>query len=174
MQVATLLIAVLGVVMSALSLGWQAATFVLTGGRVKAELRVGAMNAAGLVTMPASSLTSDSMKEALQAQGGGQPVVAVRVRNVGRLPVTITDWSLATTTKGGIAMTPVGTSIGPPLPHRMEAGDTAMWAVDIRNVIALVETTAEVLKLRPADIGIRAKVSLGTGRTVTARGTLNK
>ncbi len=62
--------------MSGLSLGWQAATYVLTGGRVKAELRVGAMNAGGLVTMPVSSLTSDSMK-ALQAQGYGQPVAAV-------------------------------------------------------------------------------------------------
>jgi len=38
-------LAIIALVMSALSLGWQAATFVLTCGRVKVKLRVGAMHA---------------------------------------------------------------------------------------------------------------------------------
>jgi hypothetical protein len=47
MQVATFVIAMIGVVLSALSLDWQSATYFLTGGRVKVDLRVGAMNMAG-------------------------------------------------------------------------------------------------------------------------------
>jgi hypothetical protein len=56
MQAGTLAIAVLSLIMSGLSLGWQAATFVLTGGRVKAELLIGATGGAGLVTIPIATV----------------------------------------------------------------------------------------------------------------------
>ncbi|MCG5450972.1 hypothetical protein [Micromonospora hortensis] len=42
MQYASLVVAICGLVLAGLSLGWQAANFVLTGGRVKVEFRVGA------------------------------------------------------------------------------------------------------------------------------------
>jgi hypothetical protein len=100
-QIATLLIAVAGVGLAALSLGWQAATFVFTGGRVKIELRVDAMYGTGshMVTSPVSSGPPDP--EQLRAEGYTRPVVAVQVRNVGHMAVTVEDWSLFTSPEAG-------------------------------------------------------------------------
>ena len=39
MSVALLVVGICGVVLASLSLGWQAANYVLTGGRVKVRLR---------------------------------------------------------------------------------------------------------------------------------------
>ncbi len=50
MAVATLVIAVLGLVLSVASLTWQAATFVLSGSRVRADLKHGAHNGGVLAT----------------------------------------------------------------------------------------------------------------------------
>lgn len=75
--------------------GWPAATFFLTGGRVKVELRIGAMHHAGtgMVTSPVGSARpEDAVK--LAQQGYTRPIVAVRVRNIGRLPVIVTGWSI--------------------------------------------------------------------------------
>jgi hypothetical protein len=132
MQVATLVIAVVAVVLSASSLCWQAATFVLTGGRVTVELVVGALDATGsnLVTAPISGMTQ-TFGDTLRAQGFTRPVVGVQVHNVGRGLATITEWSLVM--QDGTALTPTGASIGPPLAHRMEGGgEPARWVVDTR------------------------------------------
>jgi len=56
MSVASLAIGICGVVLASLSLGWQAALYVLTGGRVKVKLRVGGLGRGGMVTTPPSSL----------------------------------------------------------------------------------------------------------------------
>jgi len=172
MQVATLVIAVAGVTLAALSLGWQAATFVLTGGRVKVELRVGAMHgtASHMVTQSVSSGLPDP--ERLQADGYTRPVVAVQVRNVGRMAVTVEDWSLFTSPGSRIALQPVGQSIGPPLPHRLEAGATGTWAVELAPVRAMRAATVAALKVPEERIKIRGKVGLGDGRTVETREAL--
>jgi hypothetical protein len=47
MEVAALVVAVVAVTLSALSLGWQTATFFLSGPRVKAHLREGFYGAGG-------------------------------------------------------------------------------------------------------------------------------
>ena len=134
------------------------------------ELLLGATGGAGLVTIPIASVTKDT-PPMLQSQGFTHPIAAVRVRNVGRLRVRITAWSL-TTTKGGISLSPISLSIGPPLPHWLEAGDTELWAADLAAVHALMHTTASVLKIPLERMGVRATVDLGSGRTVKARGTI--
>jgi hypothetical protein len=123
-----------------------------------------------LVTIPPRSLTKDSAKT-FQSQGLTQLVVAVQVRNVGRLPVTVSSWSLKTM-PGGIAVQPVGQSIGPPLPHRLEGGESETWAMDRSGLMGVVATTASVLKIPVDRIGIRGEVTLGDGRTVRAKGSL--
>lgn len=69
MQGATLGIALVGVVLSALSLSWQATTFILTGGRVKAELRMGATDGRKVVTLPAAEVHKPGQLECLRTQG---------------------------------------------------------------------------------------------------------
>jgi len=170
LQTATFLIAVLGLLLGALSLGWQLASFILTGGRVKAELRPGGVSGRMIITIPARTVTRDSAKQ-LMSQGVTQLVVAVQVRNVGRLPVTITSWSLITV-PGGVTAQPVASSIGPALPHRLAAGETETWAMDRGELLGFLAATATMLTIPVERMRIRAEVGLGTGQTVRAKGSL--
>jgi hypothetical protein len=52
MNVASLVLGIVGAVLASLSLGWQAAYYVLTGGRIKVVLRVGGRSHGGMITMP--------------------------------------------------------------------------------------------------------------------------
>ena len=172
MEIATLAIAVLGVTLGALSLGWQVASFLLAGGRVKVELQIGAVHGSGsaMVTGPVRTTTA-GQAEALRSQGYTRPVAAVQVHNVGRLPVTVTDWSLVAS-PSGIAFQPVGQSIGPPLPHRLEAGAMERWAVDLAPVAALRAAAAAALKIPAERIEVHGRVALGDGRTTETRDAL--
>jgi hypothetical protein len=149
MNVASLVLGICGVVLASLSLGWQAAQHVLTGGRVKVALRMGGFGNGGMVTMAPRSLHEDWWE--LLATGGYQrPVVAVTVANVGRLPVTVARWGL----KSGLGtLYPAADSIGPPLPHRLEAGESETWAVDMGPVDAFIRASREVHKKSKAAPG---------------------
>jgi hypothetical protein len=168
-EIATLAIALLGVVLSALSLGWQAATFFLEGGRIKAVFQPGFSGGAGVVTMPMAQFTDQATINTMMSQGFTQAVVAIRVRNVGRLPVTVASWSVVTR-PGVVEWQPIGAALGPRLPHRLEAGESEMWATDFGSVRAMVVATASVKKIPPNRMRVGATVSLGDGRTVKAKG----
>lgn len=178
MDVATFVLAVLGVVLSALALGWQAATFVLTGGRVRVELLVGAVrDNHGMVTMSARNPQPD-WAASLVEQGYRHPVVAVRVRNVGRLAVSVERWSIVTLLRkpqvvGPFAQAVVQLSkreegpevvypglslVGPDLPHRLEAGASVIWAAPFGEVNDLIAVTKNVYS-------VAGKVALGDGRS---------
>jgi len=189
MQTAAFVIAVIAVVLSALSLGWQAAVFALTGGRVRVTLHVGALDQMGtsMVTLPVEQL-SGQRAQGLADQGFTRPVFAVRVRNVGRLPVTVERWSLRVpddpgrrggflvpssvpNPAGGAELMPMGNlSIGPALPHRLEAGASETWAVSIDAVQAFAAASKETFGL--AAFSIVGKVELGDGRTRTSSAAL--
>lgn len=148
MDVASLVLGICGVVLASLSLGWQAAQHVLTGGRVKVGLRMGALGHGGIVSAPPSSIREGWWNQ-LAEQGYRRPVVAVQVANVGRLPVTVARWGLKS--GRGVSLYPAADSIGPALPHRLEAGESETWAVDMGPVDAFIRTTREVLGEPQAD-----------------------
>ncbi len=135
-----LVVGICGVALASLSLGWQAATYVLTGGRITIGLRVGGLGSGGMVTAPPETLSQDWL-ESLASQGFSRPIVAVTVANIGRQPVTVARWGL----KSGLGMSlyPAADSIGPSLPHRLDIGDSATWAVDMRAVEAFIHATNE-------------------------------
>jgi hypothetical protein len=142
MNVASLVVGICGVVLASLSLGWQAAIYVLTGGRVKVKLRVGGLGRGGMATAPPNSLTA-SWWENLASQGFQRPIVAVTVANVGRQPVTVVRWGLVSGL--GTSLYPMADSIGPPLPHRLDVGESETWAVDLAAVDAFIGATRETL-----------------------------
>ncbi|MGH3938688.1 MAG: hypothetical protein ACRDTG_08615 [Pseudonocardiaceae bacterium] len=147
MQTSTFVVAVLGVVLSTASLSWQAATFILTGGRVKLALQTGAVHNSGSGMIVSQVTGAWSMSaERLALQGYTRPVVAVQVRNVGRLPVTVTKWSIFESAKG-TAFLPLADSIGPSLPYRLDAGVEETWALDAMAAQKLVQTTADVFQV---------------------------
>jgi len=90
----------------------------------------------GLITGPTAEFMGSI--QTLRAQGFNRALVAVQVRNDGRLPVTVSSWSVAVK-PGGTAFQPFGESIGPALAHRLDAGEAANWAVDMARVKALVD-----------------------------------
>src|SRR5262249_14904712 len=163
MQVATLVIAVLGVVMSALSLGWQAATFVLTGGRVKAELYLSFGGVDSVIGTGIPSADEDQRR----AEGPTGARAVMLVRNVGRLPVTVADRSLVARIHG--FRISQGVWLGPPLPHRMEGGEATEWDIDSDAVKRLLTEAARTFNHPVEQITVRGYVSLGSGRTVKAR-----
>ncbi|HZT07743.1 MAG TPA: hypothetical protein VFC51_11980 [Chloroflexota bacterium] len=170
-ETATLAIAVLSLMLAGLSLGWQAATFFLEGGRVKATFKPGLVGNGMVITLEAEKFSDDNMRAVMGRQGYGRPVAAIDVRSVGRLPVTIASWKIVTN-PGGTALQPVGELIGPALPHRLEAGESQIWAVDYKAVQALVAATSSVVKLDTTTVRVSSTVGLGDGRTVRARGRI--
>jgi hypothetical protein len=142
MNVASLVLGIVGAVLASLSLGWQAANYVLTGGRVKVVLQVGGRNHSGMITMPPERFTQESPR-LLASQGFPQPIVAVKVANVGRQPVTVDRWGLVSGL--GTSLYPAADSIGLPFPHRLEVGESATWAVDMRAVNAFIQATQATL-----------------------------
>jgi hypothetical protein len=128
------------VVLASLSLGWQAATYVLTGGRITVELRVGGLGNGAMATSLPETLSQDWL-ENLASRGFSRPIAAITVANIGRQPVTVARWGLKSGL--GMSMYPVAESIGPDLPHRLDIGEAATWAVDMRAVQAFINATNE-------------------------------
>jgi hypothetical protein len=183
-----LAVGICGVVLASLSLGWQAATYVLTGGRVKVKLLVGALGNGGMATGPPEHVSADWLQR-LASQGFNQPIVAVTVANVGRQPVQVVRWGL----KSGLgASLYPSNGVGPPLPHRLEVGDAATWAVGMEAVQAFIQTTNETLgkserssrhakslvgqieaeMRRPQGTDVVGIAELADGRLKLSRGTL--
>lgn len=169
-----LVVAVLGLVLSTASLVWQAATYRLNGPRVRVELLVGAVSsyggAGGMATAPVGPTWQRDLA-ALRQQGMAEPMVAVRARNIGRAPTTVTD--VGATFDTGAAYTLAGGTPGSaPLPHRLEAEDSAVWWLPLGEVAGIVRGTAEVDGLRTVRT-VRMSVVLGSGRKITTAKALH-
>lgn len=163
MTTASLIVGICGVTLGGISLGWQVANYLLTGGRVKVELKVGAVGNGGLATRPVKGLHGD-WRQRLAEEGFAPPVVIVEVVNVGRQPVTVIKWNIAA---GKLNYQPIGDAQGPPLPHRLEVGEPATWFTAETNAIALIESSKAVPRF--AGRTIRGMVQLADGRKVVGR-----
>ena len=156
--VATLVIAVLGLVLSIVSLIWQAATFVLSGSRVRAELKHGARNADVVVSGPPGW-------QRVASQGLGEEVIGIEVRNVGRMAASID--SVQAALPRGTKTTLLQSFIGPPLPHRLDPQSVASWYLPAAPVRATVGAAAEVFKRRnPSKVWMEVTVA---GKVVRSR-----
>lgn len=166
MQVATFVVAVLGLAISAVSMTWQVTSHVLTGRRVRTVLLQGALNPArGMVTTPHANKRD---VELLASQGFNQPIIAVRVANIGRMPVTVKRWGLVGEPKS-FTLWPTAMTIGEPLPFRLEAGESETWAVDMGEVHRFVTASAAAFEIPVSQVRVRGTVELGDGRTCVTR-----
>jgi hypothetical protein len=157
--VATLVIPVLGLVQSVASLTWQAATFVLSGSRVRADLKHGAANAAGFLT------GAPGVYRSVDDQGLGDEVIGVKVRNVGRLAASVDSIEVAMA--GGMRMQMPSEVMGQSLPHRLEPQSSASWFVPAEPIQRVIRANAQVLKRSdPCEVWIEVEV---VGKTVRTR-----
>jgi hypothetical protein len=162
-DVVTLVLASVGLGLALASLGWQAATFVLSGSRVRVELLLGAADPATLrtgrgmlVTYPLDKWTPDTV--ALHVgQGMTEPLLFVEARNVGRMPATVEKITAYLT--NGVGLEPTMHAHAP-LPFRLEPGSSEKWWVSAAMVRAAVPAS------QPDRMRVHIAVRLGTGKIV--------
>ena len=147
LDITTLVIAVVGLAAALLSLGWQVASWLLSGPRVLVGI------SPGIATMTDGSI--------------GPPCIAVEARNVGRAEASIVMWGFRLPDGGTFfpAMTP-GTWWGPSLPSTLAGGHSASWLVEVAS---LVEARAQA---GFGEVDVRAVVSLGSGKKIVSRSAL--
>jgi hypothetical protein len=164
LDIITLVVAIAGLGLAVASLIWQAATFVLSGSRVKIQLKrgfLGSPQGVGPVSRVTAPLDATADHAAtMAAQGFHQELLVVDVRNVGRLPVDIT--SVDGYLSSGWGFSEPGL-YNEQLPYRLEPGSKQAWHVPI-------EYFRKALVMR----GIASEeafmvVGLGTGKAVRTR-----
>jgi hypothetical protein len=166
MTAATLIVAVVGVVLAAGSLIWQAMTFVLSGPRVRVTLEAGLAGPGGVMVGPLEAYTIDG-RAALEAQGYTERVVVVRAINDGRSRARVDYWLILFGNQASFS-NPLDPR-NPELPYRLEPGESAIWLVRVADLDALQRKFVD--RSAYASL-IWAVVRLGTGRESISRGCL--
>jgi hypothetical protein len=162
----TLIVAIIALVVSVSSLTWQIVLYLLGGARVRAVLRVGALGPGGAVHGPVDERVDFSQ---LAQQGYPEPVFAVQARNAGRLAVSVTKWDVAFDNGASFFQPGWHPNNDRPLPYRLEPGDEAVWFCPMAPVVAAAKAFAS--SSHPVRL-VRARVGLGTGKTVTSKSAM--
>lgn len=165
-----LLIAALSLVLAGLSLGWQIAQWLLSGGRAKATLLHGVRQGSDAIIGPVGRDGAGFNITDLRRQGiDGAEVVGIQVTNHGRAPVVVEGVRLCPR-GGAMRFVPVAERLGPELPYTLEPGSNASWYMTADHAAALADASREVLTEKVT--GVYMDAQLGTGKTITTRETL--
>lgn len=162
-EVITLVIAIVGVVLAAASLSWQAATFVLSGHRVRVSLRYGAIRREplGRAIRTTAPLTVDAAHARMMAeQGFTEPVLVALVRNVGRMAVSIERVEAGF--DDGWSFSRLEDPENAPLPYRLEPGASEAWHVEAEPLQMVVDADGQPRRARMT-------VALGTGSVLRTK-----
>ena len=122
-------VAFAGLVLAAVSLGWQALTFQLSGSRVRVQMRVGTSNHGGVAEWTDPGFPDLQWFPRLAQQGFGEPLLIATIRNVGRMTVTVEScvWHSEDVSLSLLQIPP-----SQPLPHRLEPHDKCTPTVTCR------------------------------------------
>jgi hypothetical protein len=163
----TLVVAILALTVSTSTLTWQIVQFILGSSRVSAELRYGAHNGSGAMTMPVGS--SPPNFDQLKSQGWTELVLAVQVRNSGRLAVSVTNWTIAFDNGGSFTVPSWSVNGHAPIPYRLEPGSEQTWLCPLADVMAAA--SAFDVTDKPTR-HLRARAALGNGKIATSKNRL--
>jgi hypothetical protein len=163
-DVVTLAVAVVGAVLGAASLAWQAATFALSGSRVRVRMHRGAISSDGSRRISAPLEVSDDTWAAMQAQGFTRDVLIVEARNVGRMPVSVERTAIAA--DSGFGFEWAGDPTNPALPHRLEPGAKASWHTPLEAMWGVARVTGRVHR-------VWMTVELGNGKVLKTKESIN-
>jgi len=158
LDLVTLVIAVLGLLVSGIALTWQVLQHVLSGDRVYVELLWGGFRNGAVAVGPIRGASLDSMV----SQGFTEFIFAVRGRNKGRQAVDVTGYQVSI--DGGFSYSLPGWHPNPATPHRLEPGSSVTFYVPMPDVIAAIDATHEVIGGTSSNL--RGTLDLGTGKTV--------
>lgn len=159
MSTAAFAVALVGLLVAALSLGWQIASWALSGRRVRVVLQHGVQGRGGFAIGPVERNSAPRRVDTLRSQGwDGPEVLAIEVINVGRSTLTVRTYSVHAI-GSGMSYTPIGDVIGKPLPFRLEPGESETWYSDMQDARALVSSLPALGK---SATHVNMSVSLGT------------
>ena len=164
LDIVTLVVAVFGALLGLAALVWNIAEFRLAGPRVKVAIKAAVI----------SKAMEDAITglEAVWTQNFdpriNERAVAIWVRNVGRFPTSIETYRVDVAE--GYAFTDTQSLVGPPVPHRLEAGEAATWYIGFDAVRAAKGAVEDTMKLK--DRPLRASVFLGDGRRIESEDSL--
>ncbi len=160
-DLATTILAALGVVLALVSLGWQAVSFWLSGSRVRVEIRAGATD--GVRVASVSGSPTQDQQALLQRQGLTQLILGVKVKNLGRAPTSVTSVDLHYSNGAGLSGAYLRGS--PELPCRMEGETEQTWYFDADLAARFARVFEEAKKTgKPQSVSARGLVRVG-GKT---------
>lgn len=162
----TLAIAIIGTALAIAGLAWQWYSTMLTGARIKVEIRRGLRAVAGVITFDDD--TPDWQIDQARQQGYTDPVYAVRVNNTGRGETSITRVELEFS--DAVALQLQGQS--PPRPHRMIGESEAVWYFEGADVHAAAAASKAVWPDKAKNLTVRGKITLGSTKTAISRNRL--
>lgn len=151
MDVVTLVIAVLGLVLSVVSICWQVAQHFLSGPRVRAELLWGGLGPGRVVTGPIQGSLN-----AFSHAGVTTPIFAVQGRNHGRLPIDITGFSVEL--EGAGALSIARWDLNPTLPYRLDSGSERSFYIQMAEIEIAIGVLQSTYRGR-----LRARLDLASG-----------
>lgn len=138
----SIILSVAAILIAALALGWQVAAHLLTGPRAKLGLSF-SLPLGGIDHLPYST--------------------TLTVRNVGRMPITVTNLGIrlpdGKTAALSINLVP---ELSKPLPYRVEPFDEASWSVP-------VDTLDGLRRDYPQEESWRYYVTLGSGKNLECK-----
>ena len=139
--------------MSIVALTWQIVAWRLSGSVVKVDLLGGAVGDGGIVSGPLPVNFDKLMKDGFEL-----PVYVIRARNVGRLAVNITHWTLST--DGGFGFAVNSFRPNPALPHRLEVGADVSFYVPVAEALHAFRAVSNAIKTQKR---MKGKITLATG-----------
>ena len=142
-----------------MSLGWQIASWTLSGRRAKVRLMHGVAGRGGFAMGAVDRDGAPKRVNTMRSHGwDGPEVLAIEVINVGRATLTVTGYSIHAVGTG-MSYSPIGDRIGRELPFRLEPGEAETWYADMQDARALVHSLAALGK---SATRVNMSVSLGT------------
>lgn len=159
------IVGTLGLVLAATSLTWQAVMWRLSGGRARAELRIGAIQRVGdaYVTLPVN--TPGAAIDILSREGFERKAIFLTVRNIGRLPVVVERSVVRFSRKYRVAQ--LSLAVGPDLPHALGVGESETWGIELNKIAPIAAVLREGERRR--SIKVRVEIELGNSKIILTR-----
>jgi hypothetical protein len=160
LELVTLGIAAFGGITGAAALSVQVGQFVLSGPRVKISVHPAFLAPTGVV----EGRAGEGWRQP-DVPWATTPGVALKVRNVGRLPTSVEHWTFDL--GGGMGYGQEDLIHNVALPHRIEPYAQQTWYVTLDGLRAAIIAAAKVLNNHTARIG--GRVTFADGREHRAR-----
>ena len=165
----TLDVGIIALVLSASTGTWHVAQFLLGASRPTVELEIGAAGRGGIVAGPLKPKHQAAALQSLIDQGYTQPIVSVKIRNKGRLAVSVTGWAIAFDNGFGYQLPGWDLNAGHPLPYRLEPGSEVSYYCPLEDVTKVEYSCREA---GPLVHYCQAQASFGTGKVLKSKITL--